>query len=93
MTMHLYWIAYSLGGLAFTLAAEAALQLYASCVAKPPRLFRSDALTGWSNKPNLLTTLVNAAGEEWTIRIDENGQRLIAKTPSSSNRILILGDH
>ena len=74
------------------LAAEAALRLYASYVAKPARLFRSDAQTGWSNRPNLLTTLINAAGEAWSIRTDENGQRLIAQANGARRRILILGD-
>ena len=81
-----------LGVLAVTpFAAEAALRLYASYVAKPARLFRSDAQTGWSNRPNLLTTLINAAGEKWSIRTDENGQRL-CEANGSKRRISILGD-
>jgi hypothetical protein len=93
MRMPLHWTALLLGVLAVTpFAAEAALRLYASYVAKPARLFRSDAQTGWSNAPNLLTTLINAAGEEWSIRTDENGQRLIAQDPGARRRILILGD-
>src|SRR4029077_17574511 len=59
---------------------------------KRDRLFRSDAQTGWSNAPNLLTTRINAAGEEWSIRTDQNGQRLIAQDPRARRRILILGD-
>jgi hypothetical protein len=48
---------------------------------------------GWSNAPNLLTKRVNAAGNEWTIRTDQNGQRLIEQNPRSPrNKILILGD-
>jgi hypothetical protein len=91
--MPLHWTALLLGVLAVTpFAAEAALRLYASYTAKPARLFRSDAQTGWSNAPNLLTTLINAAGEEWSIRTDENGQRLIAQDPGARRRILILGD-
>jgi hypothetical protein len=93
MRMPLHWTALLLGVLAVTpFAAEAALRIYASYVAKPARFFRSDAQTGWSNAPNLLTTLINAAGEEWSIRTDENGQRLIAQDPGARRRILILGD-
>jgi hypothetical protein len=73
-------------------AAEAALRLYASHVTKRDHLFRSDAQTGWSNAPNLLTTRINAAGEEWSIRTDQNGQRLIEQNPVAGHRILILGD-
>jgi hypothetical protein len=92
MRIPVFWIAL-IGVLAVTpFAAEAALRLYASYVAKPVRLFRSDAQTGWSNQPNLLTTMINAAGEVWSIRTDENGQRLIAQTPGGKRRILILGD-
>jgi hypothetical protein len=92
MRIPVFWTAL-LGVLAVTpFAAEAALRLYASYLAKPARLFRSDAQTGWSNRPNLLTTLINAAGEAWSIRTDENGQRLIAQAPGSRRRILILGD-
>ena len=92
MRIPVFWTAI-LGVLAVTpFAAEAALRLYTSYVAKPARLFRSDAQTGWSNRPNLLTTLINAAGEAWSIRTDENGQRLIAQAPGSRRRILILGD-
>jgi hypothetical protein len=89
----LHWIALLLGVLAVApVAAEAALRLYASYVTKRDRLFRSDAQTGWSNAPNLLTTRINAAGEEWSIRTDQNGQRLIAQDPRARRRILILGD-
>ena len=78
----LLWAVILLGVLAVApFAAEAALRLYVSYVTKPARLFRSDAQTGWSNAPDLLTTLINAAGEEWSIRTDENGQRLIAQEP------------
>jgi len=35
---------------------------------------------------------INAAGEEWSIRTDQNGQRLIAQNPRAGRRILILGD-
>ena len=91
--MALHWTALLLGVLAVTpFAAEAALRVYASYAAKPARLFRSDAQTGWRNAPNLLTTLINAAGEEWSIRTDENGQRLIPQDPGARRRILILGD-
>jgi hypothetical protein len=68
------------------------LRPYASYVTKRDRLFRSDAQTGWSNVPNLLTTRINAAGEEWSIRSDQNGQRLIAQNPRGGHRILILGN-
>ncbi|MGA2995866.1 hypothetical protein [Bradyrhizobium sp.] len=73
-------------------AAEAALRLYESYFSRPARLFRSDAQTGWSNALNLVTTRTNAAGEEWSIRTDENGQRLIAQELNTERRILILGD-
>lgn len=73
-------------------AAEAALRLYVSYVTKRDHLFRSDAQTGWSNAPNLLTKRINAAGQEWSIITDQNGQRLIAQNPRASHRILILGD-
>jgi hypothetical protein len=91
--MPLQWIALLVGVLAVApVAAEAALRLYVSYVTKRDRLFRSDAQTGWSNAPNLLTTRINAAGEEWTIRTDQNGQRLMAQDPRAGRKILILGD-
>jgi hypothetical protein len=94
MKMPLHWTALLLGVLTVApFAAEAALRLYVSYVAKREPLFRSDAQTGWRNAPNLLTTLINAAGEEWSIRTDQNGQRLIAQDdPGARRRILILGD-
>jgi hypothetical protein len=93
MRVRLRWIALLLGVLAVApVAAEVALRLYASYVTKRDRLFRSDAQTGWSNVPNLLTTRINAAAEEWSIRTDQNGQRLIAQDPRARRRILILGD-
>ena len=80
MRVTLHWTALLLGVLAVGLvAAEAALLLRARYVTKRDRLFLSDAQTGWRNAPNLLTTRINAAGEEWTIRTDQNGQRLIAQ--------------
>jgi hypothetical protein len=89
----LHWTALLVGVLAVApFAAEAALRLYASYVTKRDRVFRSDAQTGWSNAPNLLTTRINAAGEEWTIRTDQNGQRLIAQDARAGRKILILGD-
>jgi hypothetical protein len=93
MRMPLHWTVLLLGVLAVApLAAEAALRLYAGYVTKRDRLFRSDAQTGWSNAPNLVATRINAAGEEWSIRTDQNGQRLIAQNPAARHRILILGD-
>lgn len=93
MRMPLHWTVLLLGVLAVApVAAEVALRLYASYVTKRGHLFRSDAQTGWSNAPNLLTTRINAAGEEWSIRTDQNGQRLIAQNPRGRRRILILGD-
>jgi hypothetical protein len=93
MRMPLHWSALLLGILVLApLAAEAALRLYVTYVTKRDRLFRSDAQTGWSNAPNLLTTRINAAGEEWSIRTDQNGQRFIAQAPRASRKILILGD-
>jgi hypothetical protein len=63
--MALHWTALLLGVLPVTLfAAEAALRVYSSYAARPARLFRSDAQTGWRNGPNLLTTRINAAGEK-----------------------------
>ena len=73
-------------------AAEAVLRFYVSYVDKPARLFRSDLQTGWSNVPNLRTTLVNAAGEQWSIETDEHGHRKVAQPPGSWRRLLILGD-
>ena len=93
MKMTVYWTAVLLGILAAApVAAEAALRLYASYVTKRDQLFRSDAQTGWSNAPNLVTTRVNAAGEQWSIRTDQNGQRLFAQNPRSRHKLLILGD-
>src|SRR5882762_4420544 len=93
MRTPLHWTALLLGVLTLApVAAEAALRLYASYVTKRDQLFRSDVQTGWSNAPNLLTTRINAAGEEWSIRTDQNGQRLIAQNPRAGRRILILGD-
>jgi len=91
--MPLHWTALLIGVLAVGLvAAEAALRLYASYVTKRDRLFRSDAQTGWSNAPNLITTRINAAGEEWSIRTDQDGQRLITQDPRAGRKILIPGD-
>jgi hypothetical protein len=93
MRMPVHWIALILGVLAVVpVAAEAALRLYVSYVSKRDQLFRPDAQTGWSNTPDLLTTRINAAGQEWRIRTDQNGQRLIAQNPQAGHRILILGD-
>ena len=92
MRMPLNWIALLIGVLAAPVAVEGALRLYVSYVTRPARLFHSDAQTGWSNAPNLLATRVNAAGEEWSIITDENGQRLIAQEPYAERRLLILGD-
>jgi hypothetical protein len=93
MRTPLYWTALLLGVLAVApVTAEAALRLYASYVTKRAHLFRSDVQTGWRNVPNLLTTRINAAGEEWSIRTDQNGQRLIAQNLRARHRILILGD-
>jgi hypothetical protein len=75
------------------LAAEASLRLYGRYVSKRDHMLRSDAQTGWSNTPNLLTMRINAAGNEWSIRTDQNGLRLIEQNPSpAGNKILILGD-
>lgn len=82
-----------LGVLVMTpLATEMALRVYAIYAAKPALLFRSDAQKGWRNKPNLLAARINAANEEWVIKTDENGQRLISQDPDASRKILILGD-
>jgi hypothetical protein len=73
-------------------AAEAVLRLYVSYLPRPARLFRTDAQTGWSNAPNFVATCINAAGEEWSIKTDKDGQRLMAQEPHAERRILILGD-
>ena len=91
--MRFVWTVVVLGLLAVTpVAGEGALQLYVSYLAKPARLFRSDAQTGWCNRPYLSTMRINASGEEWSITTDENGQRPIAQAPVSRRRILIFGD-
>ena len=93
MRTPLCWTALLLGALAVApVAAETALRSYASYITKRDQLFRSDEQTGWSNAPNLLTTRINSAGEEWSIRTDQNGQRLIAQNPRARRRILILGN-
>jgi hypothetical protein len=93
MKISLQWAALLLGFLILApVGAEAVLRLYVSFFTRPARLFRCDAQTGWSNAPNLITTRINAAGEEWSIRTDENGQRLIAQEPRADRTILILGD-
>jgi hypothetical protein len=93
MRTPLHWTVLLVGLLALApVAAEAALRLYVTYVTKRDRLFRSDAQTGWSNTPNLQTTQINAAGEEWSIITDQNGQRLIAQDPRARRKILILGD-
>jgi hypothetical protein len=87
------WIAVLIGVLAVApVAAEAGLRIYAGYITKRDHLFRSDAQTGWSNAPNLVTTRINAAGEQWSIRTDENGQRVTSQNPHSTHKLLILGD-
>jgi len=74
-------------------AAEAALRLYGHYYSKRDHIFRSDPRTGWSNAPNVLTTRINSAGIEWSIRNDQNGQRLLEQNPGPFRyKILILGD-
>lgn len=94
MKMRSHWTALLLTILVIApVAAEASLRLYGRYVGKRDHIFRSDAQTGWSNAPNLLTTRINAAGNEWSIRTDQNGQRLIEQNPALSRyKILILGD-
>jgi hypothetical protein len=92
MKISAYWIAV-LGALVVTpVAAEAVLRLYANYISKRERLFRSDVQTGWSNAPNLRVMQINAAGGEWRIETDQNGQRIIAQNPDARRKILILGD-
>jgi hypothetical protein len=92
--MALRWTALLLAVLVIaTVAAEAFLRLYGHYYAKRDHIFRSDARTGWSSAPNLLTTRINAAGNEWSIRSDQNGQRLVEQNPGPFEyKILILGD-
>lgn len=90
---HLHWLALLLCILVVApLAAEAALRFYAGWVSKRVQLFHSDAQTGWSNMPNLVGTRINAAGKEWSIRTDRDGQRIIAQDVRAGRKILILGD-
>ena len=92
--MALRWTALFLAVLVIApVVAEASLRLYARYYSKRDHLLRSDARTGWSNAPDALTTRINAAGNEWTIRNDRNGQRLIEQNPGPlGHKILILGD-
>ena len=92
--MALRWTALLLAVLVIApVAAEASLRLYGHYYSKRDRIFRSDARTGWSNVPNLQATRINAAGNEWTIRNDHNGQRLVEQNPGPLGyKILILGD-
>ena len=79
--------------LAAPVAAEVSLRLYGRYIAKRDPVFRSDAQTGWSNAPDLLTTRINAAGNAWVIKTDQNGQRPIEQIlRPDGNTILILGD-
>jgi hypothetical protein len=92
MRLPVHWTVL-LGALAVApVAAEVGLRVYARYITKSHRLFQSNTQTGWSNAPNLLATRINAAGERWEIKTDQNGQRLIAQDPSAKYRILILGD-
>jgi len=92
--MALRWIALLLAVLVIApVVAEASLRLYARYYAKRDQIFRSDARTGWSNAPNVVTTRINAAGNEWTIRNDQNGQRVVEQNPGPLGyKIMILGD-
>jgi hypothetical protein len=92
MRIPLHWTAQFCFVVVAPLAVEAVLRLYVTYVTKRDHLFRSDVQTGWCNPPNLLTTRINATGEEWSIRTDQNGQRLIAQNLRAKYRILILGD-
>jgi hypothetical protein len=92
--MALRWTALLLAVLVIApVAAEAALRLYGHYYSKRDQIFRSDPRTGWSNAPNLLSTRINSAGIEWSIRNDQNGQRLVERNPGPFRyKILILGD-
>src|SRR5262249_47229315 len=92
--MALRWTALLLAILVIApVATEAFLRLYGHYYSRRDHIFRSDAPTGWSNAPNLLTTRINAAGNEWSIRNDQNGQRLVEQNPGPFEyKILILGD-
>jgi hypothetical protein len=92
--MALRWTALLLAVLVIApVAAEAALRLYGHYYSKRDQIFRSDPRTGWSNAPNLLSTRINSAGIEWSIRNDQNGQRLLEQNPGPFRyKILILGD-
>jgi len=92
MRTRLHYAALLAGALTLALfTAEAALRVYASYMKQEP-LFQSDAQLGWRNVPNLVTSRINAAGEEWSIRTDQDGQRLLTQTPHARSRMLILGD-
>lgn len=73
-------------------AAEAALQLYINHTSQRRPFFRPDLELGWVNLPNLDTKRVNAAGSEWRIITDQNGQRLISQNSQTENTIFIFGD-
>jgi hypothetical protein len=94
LAMALRWTALLLAVLVIApVVAEASLRLYGRYYSKRDHIFRSDAQTGWSNAPNVLTTRINAAGNAWSIRNDQNGQRLVEQNPGPLGyKILILGD-
>jgi len=88
-----HWTALFIGALVLApLAAEATLQLYVRYLGKRDRLIRFDSEAGWSTTPNLVTMQVNAAGEQWSVKTDQHGQRIIAQNRLARRRILILGD-
>lgn len=72
--------------------AEGALRLYANQVGRQGHLFSLDQTTGWRPLPMLKLTRLNAAGQEWRIETDQNGQRVIATPADPKRTILILGD-
>src|SRR5690348_13250394 len=93
MRMSPLWMVLFVGALPTALlAAEATLQIFARYLGKRDRLIRSDTETGWSNTPNLVTTQINAAGEQWSVETDQNGHRIIAQNLLAGRRLLILGD-
>lgn len=72
--------------------AEGALQLYVTKIGGQGRMFSVDQTVGWRPLPMLKLTWLNAAGQEWRIETDKNGQRILDAPAHPKRTILILGD-